>query len=131
MKPDVTLYVSQKALVRKGRQVLLLNDPDLGLDFPGGKLQDGEVDLIAALRREVREETGLEIEVEAPFAVWLDDCHRLALQTGKPVLVIGYRCQYVAGEVGLSAEHDGWRWIDRASLMEVDDGSSYFAVLKA
>jgi 8-oxo-dGTP pyrophosphatase MutT (NUDIX family) len=131
MTPDATFYLSQKAFIRKRREVLILNDPACGLDFPGGKVQAGEVELAAALRREVSEETGLEIEVGRPFTIWRDDGHPLFLRTGIPVLLIGYHCVYKDGEVTLSVEHDGYRWIDRARVGELDDGSTYFAALKA
>lgn len=131
MPPDALLYLSQKAFVRRGDEVLILNQPQWGLDFPGGKLQAGEGDLAAALRREVVEETGLDIEVGPAFVTWLDDLHPLFAKTGTPVLLVGHRCRWVAGEVRLSEEHDGWRWIGRDQWREVDDGSTYAAALGA
>lgn len=76
MKEDALFCVGQKAFVEKDGKVLILNDPDDGLDFPGGKIQEGEAidgdasSLFRSLQREVREETGLEIEVGNPFVVW-------------------------------------------------------------
>ena len=104
MRPDVTLYVSQKAFIRRGAEALVLHDPIAGLDFPGGKLQDGETDLALALRREVSEETGLDVEIGAPFVVWLDTAHPISARTGKAVLLVGYACRCDAGEVRLSDE---------------------------
>ena len=109
----------------------MLNDPRFGLDFPGGKIQEGEADLAAALRREVREETGLEIEVGAAFTTWLDPIHPMFRRTGTPVLLIGYRCRLLGGRLRLSDEHDGHRWIEPAAFAEVDDRSTYAAALKA
>ena len=131
MQPDATLYVSQKAFISNGREILLLSDPRFGLDFPGGNIQQGETDLAAALCREVREETGLEIEVGAAFTTWLDPIHPMARRTGTPVLLIGYRCRLLGGRLRLSDEHDGHRWIEPAAFAEVDDGSPYAAALKA
>ncbi len=62
MVEDQLLYVGQKAFIEKGGEVLILMDHDLGLDFPGGKIQEGEIDFTKSLKREVREETKLEIE---------------------------------------------------------------------
>jgi hypothetical protein len=44
MAEDQLLYVGQKAFVEKAGKVLVVMDPDLGLDFPDGKIQEGETD---------------------------------------------------------------------------------------
>jgi 8-oxo-dGTP diphosphatase len=131
MRPDARIYVGLKAFIAKESKVLLLNDPNYGLDLPGGKIQEGEMDLTGALRREVDEETGLAIEVGRPFVTWFDPIHPVFVQTGVPVLLIGYGCRHVAGDVRLSEEHDAYRWIDLAEIDDVEDGSNYFAALKA
>lgn len=129
MKQDAQFYVGQKAFIQKGDEILVLGDPLEGLDYPGGKIQQGENDLIESLKREVREETGLEIEVGAPFTTWTNTFpsnHRLA---GKQVYLVGYRCKYVSGEVKLSHEHDKFHWVTKENYKDVDDGTSYFDIL--
>jgi A/G-specific adenine glycosylase len=54
--------------------ILLARRPSHGLlgglwEFPGGKLQDGE-DLPACLRREIREELGVDISVGEAFGIY-------------------------------------------------------------
>lgn len=129
MNEDAQFYVGQKAFIRRGEKVLVLGDPIEGLDFPGGKIQEGEDSLIESLKREVREECGLEIEVGEPFATWhnvFPEHHRLA---GKRVFLVGYKCEYVSGEVALSNEHDKFKWVTKNNCKEVDDGTSYFQIL--
>lgn len=129
MKEDVQFYVGQKAFILRGNEVLVIGDPREGLDFPGGKIQEGETDLVESLKREVREETGLEIEVGAPFVTWTNTFpshHKLA---GKQVYLVGYRCNYVSGEVRLSDEHDKFQWVTRDNYKKVDDGTTYFDIL--
>jgi 8-oxo-dGTP diphosphatase len=62
-----------QALVERDGRVLLgrrRNDPGAGLwDIPGGFLHEGE-DAVEGLRREVREETGLEIEPVEFLGTW-------------------------------------------------------------
>lgn len=137
MKEDALFYVGQKAFIEKNEKVLVLNDPLVGLDFPGGKIQEGEAkekninSLINALKREVREETGLEIEVFEPFAVWYrkfsDKNHR---NYGKEVYLVSFRCKYLSGEIRLSDEHNKFQWVDKDNYKEVDDGSEYFDILR-
>ena len=113
--------VGQKAFIEKDGQVLVVFFPNGWLDFPGGRINDGESDLVEALKREVREETTLEIEVGAPFATWLG--------RGETVFLIGYRCRYVSGKIELSHEHRTYQWVDGDSYRELDDGSPPFEAL--
>ena len=64
MEQEQLFYVVQKAFIKKGEEILVLNDPSEGLDYPGGKIQRGEKDFIDALKREVLEETKLEIKIK-------------------------------------------------------------------
>lgn len=137
MKKDALFCVGQKAFIEKNGKVLVLNDPLDGLDFPGGKIQEDEAkdgdsnSLVGALKREVMEEVGLEIEVFEPFTVWYrkfsDKNHR---NYGKEVYLIAFRCKYILGEIKLSDEHNKFKWVDKDDYREVDDGSEYFNVLK-
>jgi 8-oxo-dGTP diphosphatase len=129
-KPDGLFCVGTKAFIRKGDEVLIINDPIKGLDFPGGKIQEGERDLVGALKREVREETSLEIEVGEPFVVWFNEYTPDHRNYPKKVFLIGYRCEYVSGDVVLSEEHDGYRWLTKENYRETDDGSEYFKALQ-
>ena len=130
MKSDKQFYVGQKAFIEKDGKILILNDPTEGLDFPGGKIQEGETDLVEALRREVREETGLEIEVGAPFEAWRNVFPPHHRNAGKEVYLVGFRCRYLSGTVKLSDEHDHFRWVNKESYRELDDGSDYFKALE-
>lgn len=51
-----------KALIRRGSDVLLVKEPDGMWALPGGRMHEGEMPR-EALKREMMEETGLEIEV--------------------------------------------------------------------
>lgn len=135
MNEDALFYVCQKAFIEKDNTVLVLNDPVEGLDFPGGKIQQGEAkngdasSLITSLKREVKEETGLEISVLNPFAVWYYEFPSNHRNAGKAVYIVGFKCKYLGGEITLSQEHDRFRWVDKNNYYEVDDGSEFFGAL--
>lgn len=130
MKEDQNYWVGQKAFIRKGEEVLVLSDPLEGLDFPGGKVQEGEQDLSEALKREVREEVGLEIEVGEPFAVWQNAFPAHHKYAGRRVYLVAFRCAYVSGDVKLSEEHNNFKWINADNYHEADDGTQYFEILE-
>ncbi len=71
-----------------------------------GRVQLDEEPL-AALKREIEEESGLSVAVEArPFSSYQ------AKRKGEPMIVIVYRARYLAGEVRRSQEHDDHAWLD-------------------
>ncbi len=125
MNDDQLLFVGQKAFIEKDGEILILNDPKLGLDLPGGKIKQGETNLAEALKREVREETSLEIEVEEPFTAWMIEFPPDHRNQGK-VFLVGYKCKYVSGEVVLSHEHIDYKWVNKNNFRELlqDDGHS-------
>ena len=45
-------------------RILLIKSPRRGWEFPGGQVEEGE-NLIEALKREIREEAGVEVVVRA------------------------------------------------------------------
>jgi 8-oxo-dGTP pyrophosphatase MutT (NUDIX family) len=136
MKEDALFCVDQKAFIERDGKILVLHDPVEGLDFPGGKIQEGEAvngdasSLIPPLQREVREETGLEIQVGEPFAVWYHEFSKEHRNYPKVAYLIAFKCTHVSGDVKLSDEHDSFRWVDKTNYQELDDGGAYFDVLK-
>jgi 8-oxo-dGTP pyrophosphatase MutT (NUDIX family) len=136
MAGDALLCVGQKAFIEKDGKVLILSDPTEGLDFPGGKIQVGEaksddaLSLSRSLRREVREETGLEIEVGDPFVVWYHEFPRNHRNYPKAVYLVGFRCKYVSGEVRLSDEHNKFKWLDKSDRALFDGRNGYSSALR-
>jgi len=114
--------VGQKAFIERDGELLVVFRQNGWMDYPGGRINEGETDLVASLQREVREETALEVEVEAPFATWLS--------LGSAVYLVGYRCRYLAGEVVLSDEHTSYRWVNRTNFAALDDDSAPFHALR-
>jgi ADP-ribose pyrophosphatase YjhB (NUDIX family) len=67
--PGVQVLIEERGRVLLGRR---RDDPGAGRwDIPGGFLHEGE-DALAGLRREVREETGLEIEPSEFMGAWTE-----------------------------------------------------------
>ena len=104
-----------RLLARRGDEVLMLRrapGDSLGgcLEFPGGKvdrLDDGRFERpIVALRRELREEAGVQF-AGRPRLVAL--AQRVSPK-GKQVCELLYEAELADGDVRLSDEHDEWMW---------------------
>ncbi len=109
--------VSIKAvLIHDGRVLLLLNERG-EWDLPGGRPDAGE-DHRAALRREVREEAGLEVEVGAAL-----EGHLFEVLPKRFVRIEAFLCRLIgAGDVIVSHEHLETRWVPLADLGETIAG---------
>ena len=81
-------------------------------EFPGGKLKEGE-SAENCIKREIREELGLEIRVDQLLraTVYSYDTHTIKL--------IPFRCTIVNGSVS-PAEHRSFRWVPIKELAELD-----------
>jgi ADP-ribose pyrophosphatase YjhB (NUDIX family) len=74
---------------------------------PGGRLEHGE-DLEVALRREIREETGLDVEVAGPVYAYL------TVHKGERLLSVSMACRVPDATAAVhpdGVEADGFRWI--------------------
>ncbi len=97
-------------LIHDGRVLLLRNERN-EWDLPGGRPDPGE-DHRAALKREVREETGLDVEVGPPL-----DEHVFEVLPRRFVRIVAYRCNLIgAATVVVSPEHLETRWTPFAEL---------------
>ena len=119
MGEEARQWVAVTVLVFRGDRMLSMcrsatQDAGPGLwEGVSGRVQAGE-DPVAAARREVIEETGLRVEVQArPVAAYA------ALRRGEPMTVIVFRAQHREGEVVLSEEHDAFQWCELGQLMEL------------
>jgi len=135
MIKDAQLYVGQKAFIEKDGKILVLKDI-WGLDYPGGKIQEGELkhgdveSLKDSLKREIREEVGIEVEVGDPFFAWYHAFPKNHKYYGTGVYAIVFKARYLSGEIRLSDEHLGMQWVDKDTYKSVDDGSDYVGALK-
>jgi 8-oxo-dGTP pyrophosphatase MutT (NUDIX family) len=103
-------------LIHDGRVLLLLNERG-EWDLPGGRPDPGE-DHRPALAREVREETGLTVEVGG-----LLDAHLFEVLPQRFVHIIAYGCTLVGtADISLSDEHLRTYWAPVMELGEVMAG---------
>ncbi len=118
MGEDLQLVAVAAVVVRDGRVLAMrrasTKDAGAGLwETLSGRVSPGEAPL-AAVRREIIEESGLAVTVETrPIDVYV------AERGGVPMTVIVYRALWVGGEVRVSEEHDEFRWLTPADFEEL------------
>ena len=127
---DQLFYVGQKALINRRGGILVLKDPFIGLDLPGGKIQEGEDDLNKSLIREVKEETGLEITVGSPFSRLSFNLRSSHKNAGKKVYLVVFECRYLSGSVKLSNDHSEFYWLNKNNFNKVEDNSDIYSCLR-
>lgn len=130
MAEDQLFYVGQKAFIDKDGKILVLNDPYIGLDLPGGKIQETENDYDESLRREIREETGLEIKLGPPVGRIVFNLRSSHKNAGKKVYLVVFRCKYIGGDVTLSNDHIEYKWVGKNNFQTVKDDSPVFELLE-
>lgn len=104
--------------------LLALNDRD-EWELPGGRLEAGETPE-ECVRREVREETGLEVRVGPIIRNWVFE----VLPT-QDVLVLAYGCHLVADNIEptLSGEHTAVRFFPVAKISDLPLPAGYRAAI--
>ncbi len=125
---SVNLHIAPKAVIGNSEgQVLILREASAETysgntqsgryQLPGGKLDPGET-FEACLKREVLEETGLDIELGEPLLV--GEWRPVVRGAQQQIIGVFVAATAKTEEVRLSGEHDGYEWIDPANHTEYD-----------
>jgi 8-oxo-dGTP diphosphatase len=108
---EYTHLVSVAAMVHDGNgKILLVNSPWRGWEYPGGLIEPGET-FEQALRREIQEEAGVEVEMERFVGI----CKNVE----KNIVNIDFVCRYVSGELTTTEESTEVMWVTPEEAMEM------------
>ncbi|HVN26701.1 MAG TPA: NUDIX domain-containing protein [Candidatus Paceibacterota bacterium] len=134
MENDLVLQVGVKILLSNdsGKFLLLRRSlekyPEIqgGWDIVGGRINPG-TPLLENLRREVREETGLEL-IGEPRLVAAQDILRNPKRHVVRLTYVGVS----SGEVRLDvSENDDYKWYTKDEILTLEDVDMYFKELRA
>ena len=108
-------------IVNDKNEVLLLKraiEPHFGKwDLPGGFLENGE-DPIAGLKREAKEELGVEVDPIELVSVNIDKYGYI--KGDFYTLNLFYRAKIVSGKIKLDAENSEYRWFAKEDIPQND-----------
>jgi 8-oxo-dGTP pyrophosphatase MutT (NUDIX family) len=119
------VLMASAAIMKKDTQELLVVKRSKKEEFLsgywtgiGGKIEDLDTTIEEAVKREVKEETGLEVDIQCPLRVaefTRED------RPGTKAVEITYLCYPKNNtEVTLSEEHDEFRWVNKDSWKELE-----------
>ncbi|MCX6790533.1 MAG: NUDIX domain-containing protein [Candidatus Kaiserbacteria bacterium] len=121
----VTVVLSLKALIVKGKKILLVRrslcdkwNPGKW-EFPGGKADRGEC-FDASLLREVFEETSLRVKIFSGVSFVIHEMSVAECYKGIPRTILFRVVTLESGEVQLSHEHCDFVWISGAEALAYD-----------
>jgi len=110
------IRVAGAAIFRKGNVLLAQRPPGDRLagkwEFPGGKIEPGETDA-EALRRELREELGIETEIGDPVSITRHE------NGGRPIELVVLRVTWRSGRLE-PKEHSAVHWVSPENLLAYD-----------
>jgi ADP-ribose pyrophosphatase YjhB (NUDIX family) len=111
--PGVEAVIERDGCILLARRA---NEPAKGLwDLPGGFAHEGE-DPLVALAREVREETGLELDDVSLLGIWIEPDYE-----GRSVFSVTYRASARPGDARPADDVAELRWVDPAELPPDED----------
>jgi 8-oxo-dGTP diphosphatase len=103
----VVVHKGRVLLVRRGREPLKGH-----WTLPGGMLEVGEA-LTEGVLREVKEETGLQVEAIELIEL-LDRVHREDGRVRYHYVIADYLCRVTGGELQAASDAEDVRWVERA-----------------
>jgi 8-oxo-dGTP pyrophosphatase MutT (NUDIX family) len=111
--------VATKLMLKKDGKILALITNDDYLDFPGGRIDETEVDLPleSALARETEEELGPNLKFKVEKPIFITKRHYTKNGQNFRIVAVYYEAQYLSGDIKLSDEHAVFEWVEPSKLL--------------
>ena len=119
------IFIATKAFIVHQGKILIVRESskysdgtNVGkYDVVGGRVKPGEV-WEESLKREVQEETGLEIKIGKPFHV--SEWRPIVQDEQWQIIGIFFECHTTTDQIKLSEDHDDFQWIDPVNFKDYD-----------
>jgi len=99
----------------KEGNILLVKSPMRGWEPPGGQVEKGE-DLLTALKREILEESGIEVSVNELLAIY---SNIRSLSSDKTKVMMTFACEAIGGSLNTSPESNEVGWYSPEKAIEI------------
>lgn len=116
--PNSVVPAASAVVVNEAGELLLQRRSDNGQwALPGGTMDLGET-LAQTLVREVREETGLDVDITGVVGIYSDPSHVIEYDDGevRQEFNVCFSARMIGGRLGSSAESTELRWVASAEL---------------
>jgi A/G-specific adenine glycosylase len=119
-KPGIPHHTATAAVITRNSQVLIAQRPLKGLlgglwEFPGGKLEPNE-ELVGCLKREIKEELGVTIDVKNRIGVYRH------AYTHFQVTLHAFRCCLTNGDHPRAIQVNDLRWVSPTDILRYPMG---------
>ena len=131
--PERPFLAASAAVVRDGKVLVVrrARAPANGVfSLPGGVVETGET-LHEAVKREVREETGLTIEPVALAGFRETIVRDQDNRVERHFVILPFAARWLAGEPVLNDELSEWRWVDQDELATLPTTPGLAAIVAA
>jgi 8-oxo-dGTP diphosphatase len=125
MNKSTAQRIAMKGVIVKDGKVLVIREAATygegtqrgRYHMPGGRVEIGE-SFEEALRREILEESGLEVTIEYPL--YVGEWYPVIKDTPTQIIGVFFVCTPKTDKVVLSTEHDDFKWIDPKKRADYD-----------
>jgi ADP-ribose pyrophosphatase YjhB (NUDIX family) len=119
MNNHAYFQIAAKAIVKKDNKILLLKTKDNHYDFPGGRMDESEVDLSLheVLKRELKEELGQDFTFDIKEIAFVSKRKYDKDNKENRIIAIFFQVDYISGDILLSDEHERSEWINPKDII--------------
>lgn len=122
MKQFPTHIVAVDGIVENERnEILLVKHRDKEVwTIPGGQVEIGE-NLVDALIREIKEESGIDVSVNKLVCISSNTCTYEGYNgygTVPTKVMFGFTCRFIGGQLSVSDETSESRWVSKDSVLD-------------
>lgn len=133
MKLPTHIVAAGGIVINDNKEILLVNNPRKGWEFPGGIVEAGET-VAQGLIREIKEESGIDVEVINISGIYSNTKKKKGyngVEEVPTIVTIDFICKYVLGELATSDESIDSKWFSKEEALETINSKQKLRFQKA